>query len=186
MIDTSLNKRYEANGGGQTDFSPIPDGEYYLKVIEIKPWTLKKQDIMVIKRDEEGRALVDEKGDKVREKMSNCEFYNSTVKLEVVEGEHAGRFIFYNLTTHPNMSFSIPNFLYGINMQDMVANDIPTMAIGKYCLADVNQDTYNKTKTDTNTGLETTETKTVNRVKSFKRPDEWVIEHNEGGFDLGI
>lgn len=188
MVDTSLNKKYTASAGGNSDFSPIPDGEYHLKVIEIKPWEKKTQDVMVIKRDENGKALVDEKGSQIREKVSNCEFYNSTVKLSVVGGQYDGRLIFYNLTTHPNMSFAIPNFLYGIGEKDMAASDIPTKAIDKLCLADVITDTYDKKKTDKDTGLETIEKKTVNRVKSFKKPDEQVLEANgnEPVEDLGI
>ena len=70
----------------------------------------------------------------------------------------------------------------------MAASDIPTKAIDKLCLADVITDTYDKKKTDKDTGLETTEKKTVNRVKSFKKPDEQVLEANgnEPVEDLGI
>ena len=189
MIDTSLNKKYTANAGGNSDFSPIPDGDYTLKVIEVKPWEKKTQDIMVIQRDEDGKALVDEKGNQIREKVKDCEFYNSTVKLAVVGGEYDGRFIFYNLTTHPNMGFAIPNFLYGIGMSELSANDIPEKAIGKLCIASVNTDTYEKKKTDSETGLETTETRTVNRVKSFKKPTDEILAANDAetnDTDLGI
>ena len=61
MVDTSLNKRYTAKEGGALDFSPIPDGIYKARVKEVTPWTAKTQNIKVIQKDENGKALVDEK-----------------------------------------------------------------------------------------------------------------------------
>lgn len=189
MVDTSLNKKYTASAGGFSDFSPVPDGEYLLKVVEIKPWEKKVQDIMVIQRDENGKALVDEKGNQIREKVPNCEFYNSSVKLEIVSGEYAGRFIFHTLTTHPNMSFAIPNFLYGIGMDDLSGGEIPEKAIGKLCLADINTRTYEKTETNKETGLDEIKTKTVNNIRTFKKPSDEILAQNNmeiNDTDLGI
>ena len=35
MVNTGLDNKYVAKEGGQTNFEPIPDGEYLLKVKEI-------------------------------------------------------------------------------------------------------------------------------------------------------
>ena len=88
MVDTSLNKRYTAKEQVAVDYSPIPDGEYRVRVKEVGPWTAKTQNIKVIQRDEDGKALVDEKGDKITELVNNCTFYNTNVKLEIVGGAY--------------------------------------------------------------------------------------------------
>ena len=36
MINTSLDRKYVAKEGGQTNFDPIPEGDYRLKVKEVR------------------------------------------------------------------------------------------------------------------------------------------------------
>lgn len=169
MIDTSLNKKYTAKEGGNLDFSPIPDGIYRARVKEITPWEAKTQTIKVIQRDENGKALVNEKGDKVTESVPNCTFYNCNVKMEIVGGMYDGRVVFHNLTTHPNMPFSIPNFLYGIGLQEVAASEIQEKCKGLLCDIDVYTDSYDKKVQNKDTGLEEVQKKYINRVKSFKK-----------------
>lgn len=169
MVDTSLNKRYTASEGGALDFSPVPDGIYKARVKEVTPWTEKTKNIKVIQKDENGKALVDEKGNKVTELVPNCKFYTCSVKMEIIGGEYDGRIAFYNLTTHPNMDFNIPNFLYGIGLQEIAASEIQEKCVGLVCEIDVYTDKYEKTIQNKDTGLYETEEKSVNKVKSFKQ-----------------
>lgn len=169
MVDTSLNKKYTAKEGGTLDFSPIPDGVYRARVKEVTPWTAKTQNIKVIQRDENDKVLFDEKGDKVTELVPNCTFYNCSVTMEIIGGAYDGRFVFHKLTTHPNMGFNIPNFLYGIGLQEIAASEIQEKCIGRVCDIDVYTDSYEKTVQNKDTGLDEVVEKYTNRVKSFKQ-----------------
>lgn len=185
MVDTSLNKKYVAKEGGNLDFSPIPDGIYRARVKEVTPWTAKTQSIKVIQRDENGKALQDEKGEQLRELVPNCTFYNCNVKMEIIGGAYDGRLVFHNLSTHPNMPFNIPNFLYGIGLQEISASEIQEKCKGLICDIDVFTDTYEKTVQDKETGLDKVETKYINKVKSFKQiPAE--NPNNEETEDMGF
>lgn len=185
MVDTSLNKRYTARENQVVDYSPIPDGEYTARVKEVSPWTAQTKTIKVIQRDENGRALKDDKDNNITETQENCTFYNCNVKLEIVGGSYDGRIIFHNLSTHPNMPFAIPAYLYGLGLQELAASEIQEKTINRLCLIDVYTDSYDKKTTNKDTGLEETEKKFINRVKTFKQlPDE--LPNNDIDEDLGI
>lgn len=186
MVDTSLNRSYTAREGAPMEFTLIPDGTYRAKVKEVTPWTPKKQNIKVIQRDEEGKALIDEKGDKVTELVNDCEFYNCTVKMEIVEqGDYKGRIIFHNLSTHPNMPFNIPAFLYGIGMKELMASEIQSKTINKECLIEVYTDSYTKDVEDKETGMVEKVKKEINRINYFKQlPD--LQQPSDEMDDLGI
>lgn len=187
MVDTGLNRKYTAKEGSVQDFSPIPDGIYTARVKEVTDWVAKTQNIKVIQKDEEGKNIVDEKGETVRELVPNCTFYNCNVKFEIVGGAYDGRIIFHNLTTHPNMDFNIPNFLYGIGMNELAASEIQKETIGKICDIDVYTDSYEKTIQDKETGLDKVETKYVNRVKNIKKcPATNPNTETDSELDLGI
>lgn len=168
MVNTGLDNKYVAKEGGQTNFEPIPDGEYTLKVKEIDPWKKSTKTIKVIQRDENGNAIKDEKGNNVTETINNCEFYNCNVKFEVVGGEYNGRVIFHNLTTHPNMNWAIPNFLYALNLKELTASQIQSTCVNKECLGTVYTDSYEKTVQNRETGIDEIVTRKVNRIKSLK------------------
>lgn len=174
MVDTSLNKRYTAKEGGNLDFSPIPDGTYRARVKEVTPWTAKTQNIKVIQRDENGKALLDDKGEQIRELVPNCTFYNCSVKMEIIGGAYDGRLVFHNLSTHPNMPFNIPNFLYGIGLQEIAASEIQEKCKGLVCDIDVYTESYEKTVQNKDTGLDEIVSKPINKVKTFKK----VIDEN--------
>ena len=168
MVNTGLDNKYIAKEGGQTNFEPIPDGDYTLKVKEIDPWKKSTKTIKVIQRDENGNALKDEKGNNITETINNCEFYNCNVKFEVVGGEYNGRIIYHNLTTHPNMNWAIPNFLYALNLKELMASQIQSTCVGKECIGNVYTDNYKKTVQNKETGIDEEVTKEVNRIKSLK------------------
>lgn len=187
MINTSLDAKRTARAGGQLNYDPIPEGDYKLRVKEIEPWKLSKKDIKVIMRDENGNALKDEKGNNLTELVKDCEFYNCNIKFEVVDGEFAGKLVFHNLTTHPNMSWSIDNFLYAVGIEELSASQIQGVCVGRECDATVYIDTYEKTVQNKETGLDEVKIREVNRIKSL-RPlkNVEVVSINLNDIDLGI
>ena len=168
MINTSLDRKYTAKEGGQINFDPIPEGGYRLKVKEIEPWKASIKTIKVNVRDENGNVIKDEKGNNVTETVPNCEFYNCTAKLEVVGGAYNGRVIFHNLTTHPNMDFNIPNFLYALGVPELSAGQVQTYCKDLECLGNVYIDSYKKIVQNKDTGIDEEQVKHINRIKSLK------------------
>lgn len=181
MVDTSLNKKYTAKESVAMDYSPIPDGLYRAKVKEVSPWKKETKTIKVIQRDENGNALKDEKGNNITETVQNCEFYNCSVRMEITEGQYSGRLVFHNLSTHPNMPFSIPAFLYGLGVSELAAGEIQDNVPGKECLIDVITETYTKTVQNKETGLDEEQEKQINKVKNFKQLPDQDIEINDMG-----
>lgn len=185
MINTGLDKKYNAEEYVPVDFSPIPKGDYECVVKDIKPWKEEIKTIKVYLKGPDGKNLIDDKGEKMTETVKDCKFYNSNIRLEVAEGEFKGRLLFYNLTTHPNMGFTIPSFLYGVELDGIAASEIPTKAKGRRVLVSVDVTTYPKKVVDKDTGIENTVQEPKNEVKSFK-PSQYAqdIEVNEE--DLGL
>ena len=179
MVNTGLDRKYVASAKGAANFDPIPEGEYKLRVKEIDPWKESKKTIKVILKDENGNALKDEKGQNLTETVDNCLFYNCTVKFEVIEGEYAGRMIFHNLTTHPNMSFSIDNFLYAIGIPEISAGQIQSSCIGKECIGNVIIGTYTRTVQNKTTGIDEEVERNINRIKSLKPLNTLQANSNE-------
>ena len=188
MVNTSLDRKYVAKEGGQTNFDPIPEGDYRLKVKDIDPWKEVIKTIKVIKKDENGNALEDEKGNKLTETVENCKFYNSIAKLEVVGGEYNGRIIFHNLTTHPNMDWNIPNFLYALGVPELSAGQIQAYCKGLECVGHVYIDSYNKIVQNKETGIDEEVKKQVNRIKSLKplNTPKNNVNQNMSNINLGI
>ena len=172
MVNTGLDKKYEAKESTVMDFETLPEGKYLVKVKEISNWKESIKDIKVILKDDSGVTILDENGDKKTEFVKGCKFYNSLIKFEVVGVKYDGRLLFYNLTTHPNMSFSISAFLYAVGESNLVASDIPSKCIGKICEAVVVKGTYKKRIEDKETGIVTEEDKEKNEIKYLnKLPD---------------
>lgn len=190
MID--LNKTYVAKEDKGLDFTPAPEGEYHLRVLEISPWKAgNPQSIAVIQRDDKGKALKDEKGKNVTIREEGIVVYNSSVQLEIVGGEHEGKRVFHNLTTHPNAPFSIPSFLFGVGIESISASEIPQKAKGKLCYAKVTIESYDKVIQNKETGLEEVQTRKVNKIGHFKKApqSDTLTSHNQtnnNSSDLGI
>lgn len=187
MVNTNLDKKYTASAKGAINYDPIPDGDYVLRVKEVDPWKETKKTVQVIQRDENGNALKDANGKNITETVPDCVFYNCNVKFEVVSGEYDGRLIFHNLTTHPNMSWSIDNFLYAIGIQELAASEIQEKTKGAMCYGTVFTDTYTKVVQNKDTGIDEEVERKVNKVKSL-RPLMTPQTNNETDelTDLGI
>lgn len=175
MIDTGLDKKFVARedvvqeSDTKRTYEPIPEGTYNVRVLEVQPWEKKVKDIYINVRDEKGKLVKDESGATAKELHKNVEYYNALMTLEITHGEFSNRRLFTNLTTHPNASFITDNFLYAIGAKEMVASEIPTKAVGKGLDVAVEISSYKRTITDPDTGLETSETRTRNEVKAFRR-----------------
>lgn len=185
MVNTGLDRKYVASSRGALNYDPVPDGEYRLRVKEVDPWKESKKTIQVIQKDENGNVLKDANGKNLTETVKDCVFYNCNVKFEIVGGEFDGRLIFHNLTTHPNMNWSIDNFLYAIGVQELSASQIQTSVIGRECLGTIYTDSYVKTTQNKDTGLDEEVERKINRIKSLK-PLNNPQTNNEDFSNLGI
>lgn len=187
MVNTNLDTKRTARAGGQMNFEPIPEGEYTLKVKEIEPWKESVKTIAVIVRDENGNVLKDDKGKNITENVENCKFYNCNVKFEVVGGEYNGRIVFHNLTTHPNMNWSIDNFLYAVGIDELAASQIQSVCLNRMCKGVITIDSYKKVQQNKETGIDETVEKKINRIKSLKKLNTPNNENtNLTSVDLGI
>ena len=177
---TNLNQKVQAEEPKEFEYKVLPEGTYRVRIKEIKPWEATTKDIKVYLKDEKGFIKKDDKGNKLSELHKDFTFYNARVIYEVIEGEHSGRQVSENLTTHPNVDFVTKNFLYAANIDNITIGEIPNKCVGIVMDIDVTVDTYDKVSKvrDENTGIETTKTekKETNRVKGFKR-----IELEEDG-----
>lgn len=187
MVNTSLDRKFTASAKGAINYDPIPDGLYTLRVKEVDPWKETKKTVQVILKDEEGNVLKDEKGKNLTETVNDCVFYNCNVKFEVVGGPNDGRLIFHNLTTHPNMSWSIDNFLYAIGIPELAASQIQSTVIGAMCQGTVYTDTYTKVVQNKDTGIDEEVERKINKVKNLKPLDNPQPNNEQNDYsNLGI
>ena len=184
MVDTSLNKKYGAKASSNANFEPAPEGKYTLIVKDISDWKAKTQNIQVIQKDENGTPILNEKGEKIKELVENCTFYSALATLEIAEGEHKGKRVFYNLTTHPNMDFNIANFLYGVGLDGISPEEIKT-SIGRHCVAKVVVETYEKTVQNKDTGLDEVQSRQTNKVHYFEEYNFEDIDETDE-LDIGL
>lgn len=170
MINTGLDTKYEGKQNKQTNsFEPVPAGNYLVKVQEVKPWQSVVKDVYVNQRDEYGRLVRDTNNKIVKQLVKGLEYYRCNAVLVIEEGEHKGRRLFTNLTTHPNARFIMENFLYAIGEAEALASEVQTKATGKTLEVTVEVTSYDKKVTDENTGIEKIITVPKNEVKEFNK-----------------
>lgn len=165
MID--LNVKFKPEKSESVDFSiPVPEGTYTCKVLEVKPWTNKVMSKIVNK--------------KTGETLTNVTVYNASVILEIANGTHKGRRLFYNLTTHPNMPWIIPNFLFAAGLGECTLMELQSKSVGKMLNASVKIEEREITREDKETGIPVTKKELVNSVKSVRELETVpVITENE-------
>lgn len=167
MVDTSLNRKYKASDRGQINYDPVPEGWYTLKVKSIDDWINQVKTIKVNLKDENNNVIKDENGKNLTEVVNDCSFYNAKVIFEVVDGLYKGKNIFHQLTTHPNMNWTIDNFLYAVGKEELQASNIKN-CVGLVCLGNVYVDTYTKNVENKKTGMTEEIYRDVNRIRSLK------------------
>lgn len=158
----------KVQGKEQKSYDDLPVGRYTVKVKEIGDWEIKSvKNANIIVRDEDGEMEKDEKGIVKKEIVPILEYATSKVKLEVVEGEHTGRLIFTNLSTHPDALFVMEGFLFAIDKSEVALGDVKKECEGEMLDVELNYRTYEKPTTDQATGLTNVESKKVQDVKKF-------------------
>lgn len=169
MID--LNVKFKPEKSESVDFSiPVPEGTYACKVLEVKPWVSKVMAKIVNK--------------KTGETLTNVTVYNATVILEIVEGAHKGRRLFYNLTTHPNMPWIIPNFLFAANLGECTLMELQSKSVGRMLNANVKIEEREITREDKETGIPVTKKELVNSVKSVRELEELPVSTLDNEYDV--
>ena len=155
---TNLNEPIKATKG----FEKLPDGTYHVKVEKFEDWkTVKVKNARIKERDEQGRIV---KGSFLT--VDELEFYTANITYVITEGEHTGRKIFANLSTHPDQAWSIGRFVYALGLDDVTPAELPMYAVTgslKVTVAFVDK-SYDKTVTDPDTGMETVVSKETTRA----------------------
>jgi len=175
---TGLNDKVKARVHKNT-FGVLPEGTYKAKVTKIAPWKGKVYKSIALSKY----------GKPTGETVENLEVFNAQATLEVTDEEYVGKRVWYNLTTHPNASFVLENFLYATVGEDCSLADIQKEAIGAEVSIYVTVSSYTKTKVDSSTGREIKETVETNDVKSIERIENSklkVFEDLEDLEDLGL
>lgn len=171
VLDQKVEARPQSSGE-EKSFGVIPEGDYNVTVLEVKEWRPTKKDIWVNQRDESGKIKRDADGKIMKELHKDMTFYNLDITLEITDGEHKGRRIWTSLTTHPNAEFITQGFLYAIGASQMTYGEIPESVVGKSLAVKTFNETYTKTVTNSDTGLDEVVEKTSTRVKNFLRPSD--------------
>lgn len=115
------------------------------------------------------------------ETTPNVEIANCSVHITIKDlknHEYDGRVLRYNLTTHPNMGWNIPNFLNAVGVKECSLAELANVIMGKPVKVTVGVDTYMKKVVDKNTGIESEEERTFNSAKyvnplSDDETDSW-------------
>lgn len=164
-------------GKQSKSFEPIPVGVYEAVVETIEPWQPKEfVNAKINKKDESGLVVRDDNG-KIEKVDADFTAYSADLRLKITSGDYEGRLVFANLTTHPDVSFLLDQFIYA-TVTSCVLAELQDKALGKPLKVNVGIKEYPKTYVDPNTAIEKTEMKTKNYVKGFYKSN--IVQ------DLGI
>jgi hypothetical protein len=154
----------------------LPEGDYIAKLARVYPWRKIVKDTKVNRRDENGKYVYDENGQRVKDDVKDLEWYMADIVLVVDSGEHASKAIKGVLSTHPNGIGQLRSFLYCSGLFGVVARDI-----NKHLGAVTGVKTRNVENKwqDKETGLERSRTEA--QVYYFIKPSEV-----EGEEDFGV
>ena len=152
-----LNTSVEAKEHEAPDFSPMPEGTYDLKLIEVGEWEPKVQkNFKMISYDDRFQKLKNEAGQDVTTIVPEITIYNTKMKVEVVGGAFAGRQINHFVNTNPNMPWVVPSMLAGFGVPSLKLSQLKTL-VGEVVSAKVIQKPGKDRKVvDRETGIEET------------------------------
>lgn len=148
------------------NYEPITAGVYDATVEEIGSWKAKEfVDALINKKGDDGLVVKDESG-KIEKVKETFTAYSADIKLKIVGGDFDGRYVFANVTTHPDVIFLLDQFIFA-TVGTCVLSDLQEKAIGANIRVNVGIKEYPKTTVDPNTALETVTMKTKNYVRGF-------------------
>lgn len=159
MID--INKPVQASE--RKGFELLPEGFYVVEIKEVGDWKTTKKTVTV---------------KETNEKIVNCPISNCRIVLEVNDDSkksYNGTKLYYNITTHPNMEWSIPNFLDAIYLKEAVPTELKDLAIGRKLSVKVRHVERTVEKVDKKTGISVPTKNTyadVQYVKKLKTEEE--------------
>lgn len=171
MVNPELDQVYKPKEAEVIDYAPLPNGDYIVKITNIEDWKQTIKTVQVIQRNANGYPMQDEKGKNITDTVKDCKIYNAKVTFEITSNLPAGtngRKVFYNITTHPNMPWVIPAFLYGCGMTAIPASQIQKDCLGKTLIITTALKEYTKDITDQDTGIVKQEKRSAPEVKKLQ------------------
>lgn len=158
----NFNTVYKAEAQPNREYTIIPKGTYRAKITKVDDWKVvkSKKDIKV-KATEEVLPIGTE--------IATLNYYVEI--CEEINKGYNGRQIRGSITTHPNMPWSIPAFLDGIDVKECSLNDIKNLALNKVVNAYIITEDSTRTVINPETGLEEQATKVYNKVASIRKPN---------------
>ena len=152
-----LDETVVASEQGGNDFSPIPKGTYFLKLVEVGAWEDSIQKNMkVIAFDDRFQKMKDANDKDITEIVPEVHIFKNKLKFEVIEGAQAKKTFFHFVSTHPNIPWAIPNLVHAFGVPSLKLSQFKTL-IGQCIKADLDIEPSKKGKvvTDKDTGIET-------------------------------
>lgn len=121
-------------GVEKSGFPPLPKGNYVVKLKSVGDWKTKHFDRLEANvYDDKYQQVKDANGKPVTELLKDFDIYNTQLCFTVVSPEeYAGRLLFTNITTHPNMPWIVPNFLHAMGVPKLRLSALPTL-VGGVC-----------------------------------------------------
>lgn len=170
-LNTSVEASEVTNSSVPRDFGPLPKGTYDLRLIEVNDWRTKTlKNVRVISYDDRFQKVKDASGNDVVKVVDTLNIYETTLKFEVVDGPHKGRWVFHRVNTHPNRPWEIPNMLSAFGVPSIKLSNISTL-VGVGVKANVDIENYNKKVVDEETGLENEIPIEYNVIKRFSKAE---------------
>lgn len=157
MIE-NLDEVVVAEEQKNTDFSElIPNGNYTVVIMEIGDWKSTVKKSLTLKPS--------------GEKVTDVTIYNANVKMKIISGDYEGRWLFDNVTTHPNIPWSVPGFVHALGAEKIKLSELKTLE-GRSCKVSVKKASY--TRTNKETGLdEEVEKNEVTRYTRLELNDDY-------------
>lgn len=169
MIDF-LDQEVVAKESKVGSYELLPKGDYTVKLISVSDWKSRElTNFKKIKFDDNFQKVVGPDGKDVIEIVPTVKVYDCDLKFAVVGGEHDGRWIFHRASTYPNRPWELPALLSGLGVPSLKPSMLNTL-VGTVTTAVVDVDTYKKTVTNKDTGMDEEVITEKNVIKRFKAP----------------
>lgn len=169
----SLNEDVKASDVvPNTSYEPIPKGDYDLRLVSVSDWKpTVLTNVKVITYTDDFRKAVGADGKDITTIVPSLTIYSANLKFEVVGGDYNGRWIYSNVTTHPNIPWSVPSLLSGLGVPTLKLSQLSTL-VDTMCNAKIDIEINTRKIVDKDTGIESLEAKPRNVIKRFNKKEE--------------